>query len=108
MTHTISEEDLDNLLKTVPLTSLQANELEFAGNDNARGAQRRMMLLACQFSIEQMTELKRAKPETFEELKRTVNAYYGHVEGLVELADVAVKRVNIADKLNVPVLGREL
>lgn len=94
----LSDEDLDALASFGPsISDEQVDQLEKSATTQARGQQRRLCLVACSRSADDLTKLSMESPEAFGEMLECIEAFKEHTKGLAELSESAYVRMLIAD-----------
>lgn len=94
----LSEKELDALANFGPsISDEQADELEKSATTLERGQQRRLCLVACSRSADNLTQLSAESPEAFGEMLECIEAFKEHAEELAKLAETAYLRMLIAD-----------
>ena len=95
---TITDGDLEQHANFKPsITNEQMELMENAANDNSRGRQRRLALVACARSADVLSNLSLEEPEAFAEMLECIESFKEHLKGLAEMAESACIRMLIAD-----------
>ena len=93
-----TDEELSKLLNFPPsISGDEMEELAEAASDKARGLQRRLVLLACTRSADDLRELSIEQGEAFSEMLESIEVFKAHAQGLIEIAEIAVLRMKIVD-----------
>lgn len=94
----LNEEELDALASFGPgISDEQVDQLEESATARERGQQRRLCLVACSRSADDLTKLSIESPEAFGEMLECIEAFKEHAMGLAELSESAYVRMRIAD-----------
>ncbi len=94
----LSDEELDALASFGPgISEDQVNQLEKSATTQERGQQRRLCLVACARSADDLSKLSMESPEAFGEMLECIEAFKEHAKGLAELSESAYVRMLIAD-----------
>jgi hypothetical protein len=94
----LSEEDIYELANFPPAISDEVAEaLEKSSCTKERGQQRRLCLVACSRSSDDLAKLSIDEPEAFGEMLECIEAFKEHTKGLAELSESAYFRMRIAD-----------
>jgi hypothetical protein len=80
------------------MTIKELNELEEYANSLALGMQRRLALLACARSDDELSYLSIKYPEAFQEMWELIAAFKDSAQGLAEIAETAYTRMLIAGR----------
>ncbi len=93
-----TDEEFDELANFAPAFDDEVMEqLESAASNKARGQQRRLCLLACARSADDLSKISVEIPEAFGEMLELVEMFKVHAKGLYEMAESACARMQIAD-----------
>ena len=93
-----TDEELDEVANFAPAFDDELMEkMESAASSKERGQQRRLCLLACARSAEDLSKLSIEEPEAFDEMLELVEMFKVHAKGLYEMAEAADARMKIAD-----------
>lgn len=95
----LAEEEPEELINFSPcISDNERKELEVVAGSQNIGQQRRLVLLACARSANDLSELSTENCEAFSEMLGSIEAFKEHTQGLVEFAEAAVFRMKIADR----------
>lgn len=90
-------DDPDLLASIGPaITQEQVESMEAAATTQARGIQRRICLIACAKSAEELRKISIESPGAFEDMFNSIEAFKAHSEGLVAVASAAQMRMAAA------------
>ncbi|TCW28646.1 hypothetical protein [Gulbenkiania mobilis] len=78
--------------------------MEKAAAGNEVGTSRRLALLACARSMETLAAISAEQPEAFADILDSVESFKEHAQGLLEVAETALLRLQLADCRNEPAL----
>jgi hypothetical protein len=93
-----TDDDIEKLADFGPaITDEEAYELEAVSIDKIRGVQRRLVLVACSRSADNLSKLSIENPDAFLEMQDSIEAFKEHAKGLLEIAESACIRMLIAD-----------
>lgn len=91
---TLTDEALVKLASFGPaITAAELNEMERIASGNPCGTQRRLALLACARSADELSKLNEDEPEAFKEMLDCIEAFKDHAQGLAEIAESAYFRM---------------
>ena len=74
--------------------------MEQGASSQARGQQRRLVLLACARDSETLVRMAKEEPEAFEEMAEMVIEYHQHAKGLFDIATTAFARIAMAHAMS--------
>ena len=72
-------------------------ELEKVAGGQNIGVQRRIALSALTLSAEELTQVSKTDGKTYAEMRRAIENYKMHADGLCEAATAAALRIEVAD-----------
>ena len=71
----LTKDELNELANFKPaISDKEMMQMEESANDEARGLQRRLCLVACARSVQEISELSIEKPDAFTEMMETIEA----------------------------------
>ncbi len=94
------DQELEQLINTVPLDSDTVDVLERVAASNTVGINRRLMLGAQSVSIKKLSEFSVEEPEAYQNINECVECFAQHTTGLHEVSKAALLRMQIADCRN--------
>lgn len=74
--------------------------MEAGATSQARGQQRRMVLLACSRDSDTMLKLAKNEPKAFEEMAEMIIEYHAHAKALLDVATAAFARVAMVEEMS--------
>jgi len=93
-----TDEEIDEFANFAPAFDDEVMEqLESAASSKERRQQRRLCLLACARSADDLSKISIEEPEAFGEMLDLVEIFKVHAKGLYEMAQSADARMKIAD-----------
>jgi hypothetical protein len=93
-------EELDGILNATLITQQEMRVIEDSSNDKAQGLQRRLTLIACVKSLNDLADIKLNHPQEFRDMYDCVVAFHEHTKVLRHLARKARNLMEIAHILN--------
>ena len=93
----MNNKDWDTI-NTPPLDSSTIERMERGAGSTAVGQQRRICLALMGRSLEQLNQSSISDPDVFAELLQMAREFLSHAKALVEVAEAAVFRMELADE----------
>jgi hypothetical protein len=94
---TLTDEELVKIASFGPaITVTELNEMERVATSESCGMQRRLALLACARSADELSKLNIKEPEAFNEMLELITSFKDHAQGLAEIAEAAYFRMLLA------------
>ena len=81
------------VLFNADISDEQVWSMEEAATTQARGQQRRLCLVACSRSSEDLRKLLEEAPDAFLDTLNMIEAFHTHAEGLMKISETALARM---------------
>lgn len=93
-----SDQDLEGFVNFAPaISDEEMKRLDHAASTKERGVQRRLCLVACARSADDLSKLSTEEPKAFDEMLGCIEAFKEHAKGLAEISETAYLRMMMAD-----------